>query len=136
MRLLDEIISLAASEQGSVATLLRKCLILAHMLKNDRLKLWTEKELNGYDSEDEVPEYRKTAATAKGLFVGPFGAMIHDQPLPSALIEKEHRRMADSVALFQPIASYEGVGHDSKLKFEWPPNMRPTIRAPSSRDIP
>ena len=55
MQLLDEIIDLAAREQGSVATLLRKCLVLAHTLKNERLKTWAENELNGYRN-DEVPE--------------------------------------------------------------------------------
>ena len=38
MKLLDDIIDLASSEQGSVTTLLRKCLVLAHTLKNDRLR--------------------------------------------------------------------------------------------------
>jgi hypothetical protein len=70
MKLLDDIIDLAASERGSVATLLRKCLVLAHTLQNDRLIVWAEKELQGYKFGDEVPEYRKTPVTAKGLFVG------------------------------------------------------------------
>ena len=75
MKVLDEIIELAASEKASAATLLRKCLVLSHTLKNDRLKAWAENELNGYETNDEgVPEYRKTAAADKGMFLGPFGA--------------------------------------------------------------
>jgi hypothetical protein len=126
MKLVDEIneiIELAAGEKGSVATLLRKCLVVAHTLRNDRLKLWVEKELNGYESTDEVPEYRKTAATAKGLFLGSRGERINDQPLPPAFLEQEHKHMAESVVLFQPIAAYEGVGHGARLKIDWPPNM-------------
>jgi hypothetical protein len=42
MKLVDEIIELSSSESGSVATLLRKCLVLAHTIKNDRLKTWAE----------------------------------------------------------------------------------------------
>jgi hypothetical protein len=84
MKLLDEVIELAAGE-GSVATLLRKCLVLAHTLKSDRLKVWAEKELNGYDPNDAVPEYRKTAATAKGFLVGTLGRQIDDQPLAPAV---------------------------------------------------
>jgi hypothetical protein len=45
MELLDDIIDLAASDTGSVATLLRKCLVLAHTLRNDRLLTWAENEL-------------------------------------------------------------------------------------------
>jgi hypothetical protein len=123
MKLIDEIIELAASEQGSVATLLRKCLVLAHTLKSERLKVWAERELNGYDSSDDVPAYRKTPATAKGFFVGRFGAQINDQPLPSVMLEKEHQEFADSATLHQPIAAYENVGTKSSFRIEWPPNL-------------
>jgi hypothetical protein len=124
MKLLDEIIELATSEHGSVATLLRKCLVLAHTLKNDRLNVWAHKELDGYDpNDDDVPEYRKTSVTAKGFFIGPFGAQIHDQPIPAAALKKEHRHFANSAVLFQPIASYERVDAESKLVIEWPANL-------------
>jgi AbiTii len=70
VKLLDEIVTLAAGESGSVATLLRKCLVLAHTLKNDRLKIWAENELNGYGSEDPgIPEYRKIRSGAKGFLL-------------------------------------------------------------------
>src|ERR1019366_2648575 len=124
MKLLDEIINLAASEKGSVATLLRKCLVLSHTLKNDRLKAWAENELNGYEGNaDGVPEYRKTAAAAKGFFVGPLGARINDQPIPPAVLQEQHRRFAESAVLFQPIAAYENIRGDSRLVIEWPANL-------------
>jgi hypothetical protein len=131
MNLLDEIIDLAAGEKGSVATLLRKCLVLAHTLKSDRLKAWAENELNGYEAakEDEVPAYRKTLVTAKGLFLGRLGAQLTDQPIPPAMLREQHRHFAESVILFQPIASYEGVGPNSKLVIEWPANLTLMYRA-------
>jgi hypothetical protein len=102
MNLLDEIIDLAAGEQRSVATLLRKCLVLAHALRNDRLKVWAENELNGYaPTDDGIPEYRKTAAPAKGIFMGGFGAQINDQPIPPALLQERHRHFAESAVLRQ-----------------------------------
>ena len=124
MKLLDEIIDLAASEKCSVPTLLRKCLVLAHTLKSDRLKVWAENELNGYDPDDVgIPECRKTGAAAKGFFVGPFGAQIDNQPIPPGMLEERHRHFAVSVILFQPIASYEGVDADGYLVIEWPANL-------------
>jgi hypothetical protein len=46
--------------QASISVLLRKCLVLAHQLKNDRLRSWVENELNGYATSDaELPEYRR-----------------------------------------------------------------------------
>ncbi len=131
MKLLDEIIELASGEHGSVSTLLRKCLVLAHDLKNDRLKTWAEKELIGYKSGDEVPEYRKTPAAAKGLFVGSYGGgQMNNQPIPAGGLEKEHRHFAKSTVLFQPIAAYEGFDTDSTFAIEWPADL--TVKYQSS----
>ena len=126
MKLLDEIIELAAGENNSVATLLRKCLVLSHTLRNDRLKVWAENELNGYATTGpEVPEYRKTAAPAKGFFVGAFGAQINNQPIPPGMLEEKHRRYAESVVLSQPIAAYENTSGSGGSRFviEWPANL-------------
>ena len=48
MQLLDEIIEDAVNDKVNLSVLLRKCLVLAHQLKNDKLKAWAEYELNGY----------------------------------------------------------------------------------------
>ena len=55
--------------------------------------------------------------------MGRFGSKISDQPLPSIVLEQQHRHFADSAILFQPIASYEGVGVDSCFIVDWPPNL-------------
>ena len=124
MKLLEEMIELASAEKGSVATLLRKCLILAHDLKNDRLKTWAESELNGYSAIDVgVPEYRQIQAAAKGLFVASSGSKINNQPIPPGMLRQEHRRFAESVALTQPVASYENLVDSQHLRIEWPPDL-------------
>jgi hypothetical protein len=46
MRLVDEIVEMAADGRRPVADALRKCLILAFELKNETLKHWSEKELS------------------------------------------------------------------------------------------
>ncbi len=124
MKLIDEIITLASNESASVSTLLRKCLVLAHMLRNDRLQVWAQSELDGYQGEPaEIPEYRKTVAHAKGLFLGPAGVYIDGQPIPAVALKEEHRHWAEEATLAQPIAAYEGVAADSKMVFEWPANL-------------
>jgi hypothetical protein len=55
IKLVDEIIEMAADGKKPLADALRKCLVLAFELKNERLKEWIEKELNGYTNKDEVP---------------------------------------------------------------------------------
>jgi hypothetical protein len=91
MKILDEIIDLAVDNSGPLSVLLRKCLLLAHTLKNQRLRTWAEKELDGYDEMDDLPEYRRVRAIAKGYFLGPFHAQINNQPLPPSVLKPEHR---------------------------------------------
>ena len=82
MKQLDEIIDLASSDSCSVSTLLRKCLVLASILKSEELKTWAHHELNGYDFDDPaMPEYRKTSAPAKGMFLGVVGTSNRKPPL-------------------------------------------------------
>jgi hypothetical protein len=119
---IEEIIDLASSENSSVATLLRKCLVLANMLDNNHLQTWANKELVGYAEDDiDLPEYRKVRAQAKGFFIAPRGGHINNQPIPSLMLEKHHRYLAETASLVQPIASYEGVKRDGCI--EWPPNV-------------
>src|SRR5487761_2154531 len=106
MKLLDEITAHAVESKEPVSVLLRKCLVLAYQLKNDRLKTWIEKELDGYSSGDELPEYRLVPAGAKGTFFGGGGAAIYDQPLPAGVLKPEHRHWGSSIELRQPIAAY------------------------------
>ena len=65
MKLVDEIIDLATDDKAPISVVLRKCLVLAHDLKNDRLKSWADNELNGYDRESDLPAYRKIGIVAK-----------------------------------------------------------------------
>ena len=126
MTLLDEIIELASSEHGSVSTLLRRCLVLAHFLKNDRLKAWAENELNGYGStqDETIPAYRKISAPAKGLLLGAFGAVRNDQPIPSGLLDEEDRHRAESAVFFQPIAAFEANPiYGGYFSLPWPSNL-------------
>ncbi len=72
MKSVDEIVSTAVDSSQSITTLLRQCMVLAYELKNEKLKQWVERELNGYGQGEEVPEYRRVPITAKGTFHGGF----------------------------------------------------------------
>ena len=106
MEVLDEIVDLAVDNSGPLSVLLRNCLLLAHTLKNQRFQTWAEKELDGYDETDELPEYRRVRVIAKGHFLGLI-AQINDQPLPASVLEPEHRHFATEALLMQPIAAYD-----------------------------
>jgi|ERR1035438_916071 hypothetical protein len=89
--LLDDIINLAIDGKQPLADILRRCLLLGHELKNERLKTWANQELNGYSSSNEIPNYRVVHAIAKGHFMGAFNAQLKNYPLPSAMLEDRHK---------------------------------------------
>ena len=58
--LLDQIESEAMD--GDVVKALRLCIKLGGHSGSADLRQWAERELNGYDSEDELPDYRRINA--------------------------------------------------------------------------
>lgn len=129
MKLLNEIIEAATDPKVSVAATLRKCLILAFELKNEKLKQWVEAELNGYDKEGAVPDYRKLHLHSKGNFQGPGGAWIANRPLPMAVLEERHRKYLNPAILSEPVASYEEGLTNKEAKGEFVMNWSPDLIA-------
>ncbi|HYG89938.1 MAG TPA: hypothetical protein VD978_27210 [Azospirillum sp.] len=58
MKLIDDIIASVTETKEPISDTLRRCLVLADKLKNNTLKTWVERELNGYAFSDDVPSYR------------------------------------------------------------------------------
>jgi len=125
--LLDDIINLAVDNNQSITALLRRCVLLAYQLKNDRLKIWANEELDGYHSVDNLPDYGVLPAPATGLFVGP-GWMRFQQGIPSMALEEKHRKWAQSVYLTQSVGTLEhmlsaGSASSSEISFPWNANL-------------
>jgi hypothetical protein len=123
--LLDDIIETAVGSGQPLSVLLRKCLLLAHELKNDRLKSWANQELNGYASEGDLPEYRTIRVGAYGDFSGVGGAVVRNYPIPPAVLEQRHQVLAEKAPLLQAVSAYEDavatVGDSVQLN--WPGNI-------------
>ena len=70
MSLLREIQNLAScsSKDIDLSSLLRKCKILSARLNHHEFKVWVEKELNGYESDEELPSSRIMKVMSKGHF--------------------------------------------------------------------
>jgi AbiTii len=125
MKLVDEIVEMAVDSRASVADALRKCLVLAFQLKNEKLKAWTEKELNGFDPDDAVPEYRRVTLHSKGNCSGIAGARMTNRPLPMSVLDREHWDLLTS-RLIQPIGAYETfrtASPDENPSIPWPPDL-------------
>jgi len=125
--LLDDIINLAIDGKQPLPDILRKCLLLGHELKNERLKTWANQELNGYKSKKELPEYRVVKALAYGDFIGPFHAQYRNHIIPPAALEEKHRHYAEMANLVQSVSALAGLADTDPSKGNlicpWPPNM-------------
>jgi hypothetical protein len=125
MKLLDEIISTAVDGKQSISDLLRKCLVFAYELENDKLKKWVEEELNGYDREEDIPDYRSITVVSKGTFHSAFGGAIRNRPIPSLALKEQHRRLVETAKLAQPIAAYDRTPTEriGDAMINWPTNL-------------
>jgi hypothetical protein len=122
MRLVDEIIDLAVDDKTPLPVILRKCLVLAHDLKNERLKTWVEKELDGYAHIDDLPDYRRTSAISKGISSGPFGAGIENHPIATANMTDEHRAMVENATFRSAVSAYQ-PNVEGEWNIPWNPNL-------------
>lgn len=126
MSLLRDIQATAVDSTGDIAMLLRKCKILAVRLGNADLKRWVDQELNGYDSPDELPDYRILKVQSVGHFAGAFGSGMRHAPIPPICLPEQLREWSEQSYLMDPISSYAALvtqAGDSNAQEPWPPNL-------------
>jgi hypothetical protein len=113
MSLLRDIQEATVDQNTSVATLLRKCKILAARLGNEEFKQWIDNELNGYENIHSVPAYRIVDTDSYGEFLG-FGVHMKNVPLPLSHLSRELRDKIRKCYLGQPIRTYEAFIEEEK----------------------
>lgn len=127
--LLDDIIHLAEDDQNPLPNLLRKCLRLASDLKIERLKMWANQELNGYEGckYEEIPKYRIVQAHAYGSFAGPLRSWSNKHIIIPAVMDKDHQHYAETVHIIQSVSALNDLVKtdttEGVLAAHWPPNM-------------
>lgn len=70
MTLLREIQTEVSTSGGDLATILRKCKILAARLGSAEFARWVTWELDGYPEDQPIPSYRRLAAQYYANFMG------------------------------------------------------------------
>jgi hypothetical protein len=126
MSLLREIQSAAIDSNTDLATLLRKCKVLAARLGNQEFKVWVDNELSGYKSKNVLPEYRVLDVFSKGHFAGPFNSGMNNADIPLSCIPEEYREMMSKSYMMQPVASIEALISKSKsgsVEEPWNPDF-------------
>lgn len=122
--LLDEIVDIAINDQGPIGVLLKKCLLLSHQLRNEELKIWVLRELNGYSRTDSLPEYRMVDCGMSGQFVSNVGTL--EKIIPSLILDSAERDFGERVRLTQPISAYEDIvlnPGQGRITIPWPHNL-------------
>lgn len=130
MSLLKEIQDEAVTSQSDIASLLRKCRVLASRLKNDDLKNWVQNELDGYKPKDELPAYRICRCHSLGTFLGAGGRRLENAPIPLTSIPKEYRESLSKVQFRESISALADLvrHNDGKpLQQAWPPDLYPVV---------
>lgn len=123
--LLDEIIEFATDNKQPLTVVLRKCLVLAHHLKNERLKAWANQELNGYPLNENLPQYRALSTYAVADYTGPFNSGVKNMPIPAYVLAEEHRHWVTTVQLRQSIGILEDMAKTTSqtIRFPWPADL-------------
>lgn len=126
MSLLRDIQNAAVDPTTDIATLLRKCKILAVRLGSEKFKKWVDNELNGYDKIDELPEYRVLNTESYGHFSGAFGSGLKNVQIPPSCLPKEFRDRITKSYLMAPISGYASLINNrdrNNAQEQWPADM-------------
>lgn len=109
MSLLREIQNAAIDSKIELATLLRKCKVLAARLGNTEFKKWIEHELSGYKDVKNLPDYRIITVRSKGHFSGPFQSGLRNADIPLSCINEELHEMLSHTYFMESVASLESL---------------------------
>jgi hypothetical protein len=112
--LLEQIEQDVLDESTPTAAVLRKCLLLGGHAGSTELRDWARKELHGYDSVEELPDYRWVPAPVKiDAQLGPrqFSQTIHPHDLPA---EVQKAGIDERVPFFGPLAELEDLASQDK----------------------
>lgn len=126
MSLLREIQGDAVSSHTSLATLLRKCKILSVRLGNAQFRAWVDCELNGYQDDDILPEYRVLSVESIGDFVGPWGSGLRNAAIPPMSLPGKLREYATQSKLIHSVSAYESLlaqDTEGALRQHWPSDV-------------
>ena len=138
MSLLRDIQNAAVDPNTDVATLLRKCKILAVRLGSEEFKRWVDHELNGYEKIEDLPEYRILHTESYGDFAGAFGSGLRNAPIPPLCLPEELRDRITKSYLMQPISAYASLinrEEKSDPHEQWPADMTALFGRKIYRDM-
>lgn len=123
----------------SLSTALRRAKVLAVKLNILELEKWIDAELDGYNDQDELPDYRSITTRSVGNFSGSFGRFLQAHPIPPAILPAGLiREFAEKTNLTSGIRSLESLlegDNNSSLRISWPANFIPVVSRSIERNF-
>jgi hypothetical protein len=129
MNLLHQIRDLATDSSAKLSDVLRKAKVLAVRLGNQAFKQWVDRELNGYQSSDELPAYRTIRVASYGNFSGPFDSGLSGAPIPTGCLPEKFREFSTTMQLVDAVSYYEDLVSTSvadaknEIRASWPADL-------------
>ena len=101
--LIDEIIQLLSTDEGSITEALLKTKILLHQIGHRELTGWVNQELNGYADGVEVPTYRVVHAQVVGTLVN-IRMRATGHPIPLGHLTDTQRQSLEVLSVRESLA--------------------------------
>lgn len=110
----SEIIKELVNDEINIQKALYRLLLIANSIKDYKLVKWIESELNGYKSEDELPDYR-IVRTSYITYSGRNGIYeVKNKPLPFTYIPEEYRENAFNNYVIEGVDALEVLSKTDK----------------------
>lgn len=116
--LISQIESDALDEGVSVATALRKCIVLGGKSGSEQLRDWATRELQGYHGRDDLPAYRIIAAPLMVDGIAGNYQVKGQQFPPSGLPEFAREHLSEKVELRDGVGSIEALSQQVDIKLQ------------------
>ncbi len=122
MSLIHDIQAASIAQDSDIPTLLRMCKLLAARISHQEFAAWVDRELNGYPTIKELPDYRVVRVDSYGSFVGSFSRAGKLQ-IPVSVLPKELQEQYRNAYMGSSISAYTALLSGDKpgsVQEPWP----------------
>lgn len=122
MSLIRDIQAASISQDSDIPTLLRMCKLLAARISHQEFAEWVDRELNGYPTIKELPNYRVVRVDSYGSFIGSFSRADKLQ-IPVSVLPKEIQEQYRNAYMGSSISAYTALLSGDKsgsVQEPWP----------------
>lgn len=118
--LLDQIEQDVLNDSSTVASALRKCVALGGRSGSEALRDWATRELEGYEGEEDIPDYRIVAAPIRIDGIAGMHKITGQAFPPSALPEVAREHIREQVSLRAGAGQLEELARMPEIKIGLP----------------